>query len=109
MASTPMSAAQLLLVAEQFKVLAEPARLGILQALLRGERAVGELQLATGLGQANLSKHLRHLHAAGFVTRRKDGIFVHYAIADARVFELCDLMCAKLQSQLSAQHVTLAG
>lgn len=103
-----MTTRQLALVADQFKVLAEPARLGILQALMPGERAVGDLQAATGLGQANLSKHLRLLHAAGFVTRRKDGLFVYYDIADPRVFELCDVMCAKLDAQLAAQRAALA-
>lgn len=108
MARTRMTGRQLALVADQFKVLAEPARLAILQALMSGERVVGDLQTATGLGQANLSKHLRLLHAAGFVTRRKDGLFVYYDIADPCVFDLCDVMCAKLDAQLAAQRAALA-
>lgn len=109
MAHAPMSPARLALVAEQFKVLAEPARLGILQALMHGEQTVGELQTLTGLGQANLSKHLRQLHGSGFLTRRKDGLFVHYAIADARVFDLCELMCAKLDAELAVRRSALGA
>ena len=40
--------------------------------------------IMTELGQANVSKHLQLLHAMGFVTRRRDGLFVHYSLADRR-------------------------
>ena len=58
-------------IAERFRALGEPARLRILNALRQGEAAVNELVPATGLSQANLSKHLQLLHALGFVRRRK--------------------------------------
>ena len=64
----------LALVAERLRALAEPARLQILNELRSGEHTVTELVEATGLGQANVSKHLRLLLAAGFVGRRKDGL-----------------------------------
>jgi ArsR family transcriptional regulator len=83
-------------VAERFKALGEPARLRILNALRTREAAVGELATATGLTQANLSKHLQVLHSRGFVKRRKQGLYVYYALADRDVFELCDLMCGRL-------------
>ena len=74
------------LVAERFKALSEPARLQILQCLRGGERTVTELVEDTGLGQANVSRHLRVLDTLGFVSRRKDGLFAYYALADERVF-----------------------
>jgi ArsR family transcriptional regulator len=83
-------------VAERFRALGEPARLRILNALRGGEAAVTELVEATGLSQANLSKHLQLLHSVGFVTRRKEGQFVYYALADQDIFLLCDLMCGRL-------------
>lgn len=83
-------------VAERFRALGEPARLRILNALRRGEASVGELVELTGLTQANLSKHLQMLHAVGFVQRRKQGLFVHYSLADADIFRLCDIMCGRL-------------
>ena len=84
-------------VALRFKVLAEPARLQILNELRTKPLNVTALMDATGLNQANLSKHLQLLHAHGFVMRRRDGLFVVYALADESVFALCDIMCAQLK------------
>jgi ArsR family transcriptional regulator len=84
------------MVAERFRALGEPARLAILQALRRGERCVGELEADTGLNQANLSRHLQVLSAAELVRRRKEGLFVYYALAGADVLRLCELMCGRL-------------
>jgi ArsR family transcriptional regulator len=84
------------LVAERFRALGEPARLGILQALQRGERCVSELEADTGLNQANLSRHLQVLSTSGMVRRRKDGLFVYYALADANVLRVCELMCGRV-------------
>ena len=84
------------LIAERFKVLAEPARLQILNSLRDRERTVSELVDELGLGQANVSKHLQLLHSQGFVGRRKEGLYVYYRLADEDVFELCDLMCERL-------------
>jgi ArsR family transcriptional regulator len=83
-------------VAERFRALGEPARLLILQALRLGERCVSELESDTGLNQANLSRHLQVLCATGMVRRRKDGLFVYYALADANVLKLCEIMCARI-------------
>jgi DNA-binding transcriptional ArsR family regulator len=83
-------------VADRFKALAEPARLRILDRLRGGELTVGELGEKTQLNQANLSKHLQLLHNLGFVTRRKDGLFVYYRLANEDVFQLCDIMCGRL-------------
>jgi DNA-binding transcriptional ArsR family regulator len=84
-------------IAGRFKVLAEPARLLVLNQLRDGPLNVTELMDATGLNQANLSKHLQLLHAHGFVARRRDGLFVVYELADKSVFSLCDIMCAQLE------------
>ncbi len=99
-----MSPTLMRLVAERFKGLAEPARLELLAALRAGEQTVTELVEATGLGQANLSKHLRQLHALGFVRRRRDGLHVRYELADDGVFELCDLMCGRLALEAEARR-----
>jgi DNA-binding transcriptional ArsR family regulator len=83
-------------VADRFRALGEPARLRILNALRNGEAAVGELAETTGLTQANLSKHLQLLHTLGFVRRRKQGLFVYYALADQDIFRLCEIMCGRV-------------
>jgi DNA-binding transcriptional ArsR family regulator len=87
------------LVAERFKALADPTRLRILATLREGEVTVGELVDATELSQANVSKHLRTLHATGFVARRREGLHVRYRLADEGVIALCDLMCGRLQRE----------
>lgn len=96
MRRTSMTAANMELVAERFRALGEPARLRILQALRKGERCVGELEGDTGLNQANLSRHLQMLSATGLVTRRKEGLFAYYELADDNVLRLCELMCARV-------------
>lgn len=97
------------LVAERFHALAEPARLHIMQALRGGEQTVGELVEATGLGTANVSKHLQLLHGAGFVTRRKEGLYVYYGLAGEDVFRLCDIMCGRLAAEAESRRQVLAG
>jgi DNA-binding transcriptional ArsR family regulator len=104
MATLPLTPELMELIAERFKVLSEPARLRLLNAMRDGEKTVTELMEATGLGQANVSKHLQLLHFMGFVTRRKSGLFVYYGLADEDVFALCDLMCGRLQAQESARR-----
>jgi len=100
MAAKHLTPEQLRHIAERFKALAEPSRLEILHALRSGERTVSELLVATGLGQANVSKHLQVLHGAGFVGRRKDGVSTYYRLADPDVFRLCELMCGRLEAEL---------
>jgi DNA-binding transcriptional ArsR family regulator len=97
------------LIAERFRALAEPARLHIMQALRKAEHTVGELVEITGLGTANVSKHLQLLHAAGFVTRRKEGLFVYYGLAGDDVFQLCDIMCGRLAAEAQNRRQVLAG
>jgi DNA-binding transcriptional ArsR family regulator len=89
------------LVAQRFRVLGEPMRIRLLDRLRDGEATVGELQEALGASQQNVSKHLGILHAAGMVSRAKDGTRVVYAISDPEVFALCEQVCGGVRRQLS--------
>lgn len=109
MAQITLTPDLLQLIAERFKALAEPARLGILNSLRGGEMTVSELMNATGLGQANVSKHLQMLHSLGFVARRKEGLYVHYRLADESVFQLCDIVCGRLAAEADARGRILQG
>ena len=91
-------------VADRLKVLAEPARLSILNSLRNRSMNVSELIDETGLSQANLSKHLQLLYTHGFVTRRRQRLWVFYEIADPSVFMLCDILCRQLK-----RHVAVRG
>jgi ArsR family transcriptional regulator len=99
----------LTVVAERFRVLGEPARLTILRKLQDGECTVTQLVAKTGFAQANVSKHLQLLHSVGYVSRRREGLNVHYALADARIFELCNIMCDGAAEDLKKRAKAFAG
>jgi DNA-binding transcriptional ArsR family regulator len=83
-------------VAGQFRALAEPTRLALLQALRAGTKSVMELAEGAGLSHANASKHLLVLAAAGFVVRREQGTRSIYTLADRTTETLCSLMCDRV-------------
>jgi DNA-binding transcriptional ArsR family regulator len=95
------------LVADRFRALSDPARLRLLNTLRDGERSVTELVGATGLGQANVSKHLAFLYHLGYVKRRKDGLFTLYELADKEIFRLCDIMCGRIEAETAARRRAL--
>lgn len=70
-------------MADIFDVLADGTRRDILQRLLDGEAAVGDLVDALGLTQPTVSKHLARLLDAGLVTVREDGRNRIYALRPA--------------------------
>ena len=88
------------IVAQRFRVLGEPMRIKLLDRLRDGDATVGQLQEALGASQQNVSKHLGILHAAGMVSRTKQGNQTRYSISDPSVFQLCDLVCGGVRRQL---------
>lgn len=58
------------MAADAFTALAEPTRRRILAELRGGDRSVTELVRTLALGQPAVSKHLRVLREAGFVSAR---------------------------------------
>jgi DNA-binding transcriptional ArsR family regulator len=56
-----------------FNAVAEPRRRAILDALAGGERPVNDLVEVVGLGQPQVSKHLRVLREVGAVDVREAG------------------------------------
>ncbi len=89
------------LIATRFRVLGEPNRLKLIRALEGGELSVSALIEATGLTQANASRHLQTLTQAGILGRRRDGTSVIYHIADPGIFRLCELGCGSVQTLLA--------
>jgi DNA-binding transcriptional ArsR family regulator len=96
-------------VAERFRVLGEPMRIRLVEAMRDGEVTVKQLQEATGASQQNVSQHLGVLLRAGIVGRRKQGNFSHYSIADPIVFGLCDEVCGGFRRQLEELDALLEG
>jgi rhodanese-related sulfurtransferase len=62
------------------KAFASPRRLELLDLLAQAPRTVDQLARASDQSTANTSQHLQALHAAGMVTRRREGTSVRYAI-----------------------------
>jgi len=68
------------------RLIAEPARAAMLDALLSGEAlAAGELARAAGVSPATASDHLRRLLAGGFVEVTQAGRHRYYRLASADV------------------------
>lgn len=87
-----LSDGELEVVAQHFKLLGEPMRLKLLQAVCRRPLTVTEIVSAAGATQANVSKHLALLASAGILTRKKDGQRVFYGMKDRLTVKLCELV-----------------
>jgi len=79
-------------IALHFRLLGEPTRLKILQAVCKEPRTVNDIVSAVGATQANVSKHLSLLATAGILTREKDGQCVYYGLRDALTLKMCELV-----------------
>ena len=105
----PMSDDMLQAVAAQFRALAEPARLRLLQALRQGPLNVTELADAADTSHANASKHLLVLADAGFVTRTHEGTKTLYALSDDVTERFCSIMCDRVSRQAAETLRNLQG
>ena len=75
-------------IAVMGKAFASPRRLELLDVLAQAPRTVDELARVSGQSTANTSQHLQGLHAAGLVTRAREGTSVRYAIANEETLAL---------------------
>lgn len=70
------------------KAFASPVRLELLDLLAQAPRTVDALAKASQQSTANASQHLQALHAAGLVTRAREGTSTRYALAGDEVLAL---------------------
>ena len=63
------------------KAAGDPTRTRILKLLEAGDLCVCQIQAVLRLAPSTISKHLALLKASGLVDDRKDGRWVHYALA----------------------------
>jgi rhodanese-related sulfurtransferase len=75
-------------IATMGKAFSSPRRLELLDLLAQGSRTVDQLARASDQPTANTSQHLQALHAAGLVTRRREGTSVRYELAGEDVLAL---------------------
>ena len=81
------------LMAAHFRALGEVSRLKLIFAAGKGEKNVTQLVAATGLSQANVSKHLRILTEGGLLVRRKKGIYVLYSTSHMPILKFIEKLC----------------
>jgi ArsR family transcriptional regulator, arsenate/arsenite/antimonite-responsive transcriptional repressor len=67
-----------------FRAFSDRTRLRLLNMLRGGERCVCDLVDVLGVHQPKVSRHLAYLRRAGLVVARKDGLWMHYRLADAK-------------------------
>ena len=65
-----------------FKALADATRLRILGLLLTGEVCVCHIHESLKIPQPKASRHLAHLRKSGLVAARRDGLWMHYRLAE---------------------------
>ena len=65
-----------------FKALADTTRLRILGLLLTGEVCVCDIHESLKIPQPKASRHLAYLRKAGLVDARREGLWMHYRLAD---------------------------
>lgn len=102
-----LSEETLQLIASHFRVLSEPVRLRLLHQLREGEASVNELAERLDISQPSASKHLAVLRDQGLVRRRKEGTSARFNIAADFVFQLCDIVCDGVRSELDRRQSAL--
>lgn len=68
--------------AQLFKALSDDTRLRILGLLLEGELCVCDLVAILDLPQSTISRHLAYLRNSGLVSDSRQGVWMHYSLAD---------------------------
>jgi ArsR family transcriptional regulator len=65
-----------------FKALADATRLRILGLLLTGEVCVCDIHESLKIPQPKTSRHLAYLRKVGLVEARREGLWMHYRLAE---------------------------
>jgi ArsR family transcriptional regulator len=87
---------------EIFQALAHPTRIAIVEALRDGELSAGQIIERLDLAQANASQHLAILRSKSIVVNRKAGNQVFYAIRDAALIQVLDILRRYFYAQLTS-------
>jgi DNA-binding transcriptional ArsR family regulator len=73
---------------QKFKALAHPARLKLVENLIKQECFVVEIQKCLALPQPNVSQHLGVLKSAGIIEGRREKNKICYRISDKRIINI---------------------
>ena len=83
-----LTAAHVQSVADTFRVLGDPTRVRILDALGEGELCVQDLAARIGISESAVSHQLRLLRTMRLVRVRREGRLAFYAVDDHHILEL---------------------
>ncbi len=68
------------------KALSDPNRVKVIKMLQLKGMCVCEIQMALGVAQPTVSKHMKVLEDAGLVQSKKDGLWVNYSLRDGNPY-----------------------
>src|ERR1700691_3199009 len=105
----PATTPDLSTITRQYRALADPTRLRIVDLLRGGERCVCELTDALDLGQSLLSFHLKTLKDAGLVSDRREGRWAYYALSPDAFAQLEAFVGALPSTKLSLNVARCCG
>ena len=87
--------------AQMCQVFTSPKRLEIINLLRDKELSVGKLAKLANIRQANLSQHLSILREKGIVKTRRDGVTIHYSLANPKIIKAFDIIREILLEKLA--------
>lgn len=104
----PLSAEAAELIAARLRVIAEPMRIRLIEALNEGVATRQSLRARLGTSPQNVSKHLGVLHQAGVVSRRRDGGRIEYRLSDWTGWWMVRRVAESIAIHLDGQREILA-
>jgi ArsR family transcriptional regulator, lead/cadmium/zinc/bismuth-responsive transcriptional repressor len=75
-------------LADTFRILGDPTRLRIVDALAQGELCVHELSDTVGISESAVSHQLRLMRTMRIVRGRREGRCVYYTLDDQHILDL---------------------
>lgn len=84
--------------------LANPKRLEIINTLREDELSATEIAGKIGISNANASQHLAIMRNKGILKSRREGVSIHYSLANPKVITACDIMREVLFEYLNEQQ-----
>ena len=91
--------------AEVCRVLTDPKRLMLIDALAGGERSVGELAATLEITLANASQHLGVMRHAGIVATRREGTSVLYRLGEPEIVDACRIIDRMVSRRIEEDRV----
>ena len=97
--NTQLKVHDIILLSELFKVLGDPTRLRIIQALSSLELCVCDISAVLDMNQSAVSHQLRVLKQARLVRYRKEGKIVYYSLDDNHIADLLKTSLAHINDK----------